>query len=87
MQTGLAPEQGRRVTLRVEWGAPAPDAKIVRTYINGIAVTLREASGPVWTYDVRAEVLEDEAQVIEFETPGKDTVVRLELAIAAAKRV
>lgn len=83
VQTGPKPESGRACELIVEWAAPVPDAAVVRTYVNGQVVKTASADGAVWRYVVPADTFEDEAQVVEIETPGKDTVVRLELTIAA----
>lgn len=83
IQTGPKPEPGRTVELRVGWRQPSPDAAVVRTYVNGHQVKLRAVQDGMWVYDVPTEILEDEAQVIEFEDPGQITVVQLELVIAA----
>lgn len=83
MQTGPKPEPARAVRLEVEWAAPVPSATVVRAYVNSRQVKLSTAAGAIWTYEVPTPWLEEEAQVIEFETPGRDTIVRLELHIAA----
>lgn len=83
VQTGPKPEAGRVCVLTVEWAAPAPETTAVRTHVNGRELKLSATDKGVWRYAVPTELLEDEAQVVEIETPGKDTVVRLELQIAA----
>jgi hypothetical protein len=83
VQTGPKPETGRAIVLTVEWAEPAPVAETVRAYVNSQKVTLPDTSERSWHYAVPVELLEDEAQVIEFECTGKPTVVRLELKIAA----
>jgi|UniRef100_UPI00404A8773 hypothetical protein len=83
IQTGPKPETNRAVQLIVEWGKSEPSADTVRAYLNGHALSRFSAAEAVWTYTVPAKLLEDEAQVIEFECSGKPTVVRLELKIAA----
>lgn len=83
VQTGPKPEPGRACMLTVEWTEPAPDSSKVRTYLNGHQLKLTANDKAVWRFDVPVGLLEDEAQVAEIETSGKDTVVRLELRIAA----
>ncbi len=83
VQTGSTPEAERKVRLEIEWAQPVPSPATVRTYLNAHRLTLAEAVEGVWRFDVPAGALEDEAQVIEIETPGKDTVVRVELHVAA----
>lgn len=83
IQTGPKPETGRICVLTIEWAEPVPSSGAVCTYLNARKLELVDATKGVWRYAVPAEILEDEAQVIDIETPGRDTVIRVELQIAA----
>jgi len=83
VQTGPKPERGRACELTIEWAEPVPDAKQVRTYLNARELKIVASEKGVWRYAVPVEAFENEAQVIDIETPGTDTVVRVELRVAA----
>ncbi|MEZ5414371.1 MAG: family 10 glycosylhydrolase [Opitutaceae bacterium] len=83
VQTGPKPESGRACVLTVEWAEPVPAVEVVRTHLNGRQLKLIASDNREWRYAVPGGLMENEAQVVEIETPGKDTVVRLELQIAA----
>lgn len=84
VQTGPKPEAGRKVVLEIEWANPVPPADAVRTYLNAHKLELFEAVDGIWRFTVPTDLMEHEAQVVEIETPGKDTVVRCELHVTAS---
>ncbi len=86
LATGPKP-QGRKTALTIEFAPGSRDPGTVRVFVNGTECHPRPAAvGLTYAYPVPAEGLQDEAQVVEvLPHPGAPfTIVRLELAIAAA---
>jgi hypothetical protein len=87
VQTGPKPEPGRKVELELEFDPASLPPEKLKIYVNS-ALCIRKTGGTaaVQTYEVPAEAVADEAQLVEVigTEPGKCVIVRVELTVAPA---
>jgi hypothetical protein len=86
VQTGPKPGKGRKVELHLEFDPASIAPEKLKIYVNSVQCAPKAGSAaPVMVYEVPAEIMADEAQVVEV-VGGKArefSIVRVEVDIAA----
>lgn len=84
VQTGPKPTKVQAVELSLEFAVDSVEPAKLHVYVNSVACAAKPGTtAPLMTYDVPAEILEDEAQVVEVVggAPNSYHLVRVELAV------
>jgi hypothetical protein len=87
VQTGPKPESGRRLELLLEFDPSSVAPEKLKIHVNSVLCESRPGSAsPVMVYDVPAEIMTDEAQVVEVVggEQGDFTILRVELTVAGS---